>query len=63
MKIDKSAVKNTKLNSNTTDLSADHHSDSSEVTQKKGQTFQATWKGKIPWISHNAAENEVFYEA
>jgi len=33
-------------------------SGSADVRQKKGQTFQASWKGKYQWIDYDAAKKK-----
>ena len=40
----------------------DSSSRPTDVRQKKGWTFQASWKGKLAWIVYDAAKNKVFCE-
>ena len=65
--LDKFMVKIPKISTNPTHLPVrtllcQRLRSSRDVRQKKGPTFQASWKGKYAWIVYDAAKYKVFFE-
>ena len=62
VKMPKISTNPTPSSSEGSTVSMTEDSSSADVRQKKGWTFQASWKGKYAWIVYDAAKNKVFYE-
>ena len=52
IKIPKISTDPTPSSSENSTMSTTEDSSSADVSQKKGQTFQASWKVKYPWIDY-----------